>query len=342
MAPEREWGFAWNVNIQGADSGSTGQNGMYELKKLFSGSLQNAAQSTGSFNSGNWTILSSSNGTTCDTSDNWNAASDVVWNVSGSNHSWIMFQKDDYPLSGSTTYAIIDCDNTNAYQHSFLISTELPFSGSTTGRPDTNDAKTYDFSDIQFLIGYSVSNLSYSHGSRSSVGDIVAMTTRQGFNYARWGMILNALDTPRTSVVDPWPLFLANGYYTTSPGFWATATNYQALSSTSCVKTFWINGNMQALGHQTGILRPYNTTAVNFQMTLMDSAGSDIDGKYPAMPAYIGSAVANFRTLRGRMIDIFNAPHSGITIGTVEPATGTPTSCLIGHIWIPCNDTPVI
>jgi len=87
-------------------------------------------------------VVSSSDGTTADASDNWSVYTDLVFNTSGSAHSWIVLQFD----SIHSGYQIcIDCNETavTTEQCTALMSGAAGFTGgTTTNRPTATDEIT--------------------------------------------------------------------------------------------------------------------------------------------------------------------------------------------------------
>ena len=62
------------------------------------------------FSSNPWTVLSSSDGTTADSTDNWLISTDLVWSTG--NHSWIVLTK---PTTGSQLLLSLDRSNSGTF-----------------------------------------------------------------------------------------------------------------------------------------------------------------------------------------------------------------------------------
>jgi hypothetical protein len=94
-----------------------------------------------------WTVVASSDKTTADASDLWDADSKLVWNDAGFAHSWIVLRQTEI-VSGHTFELCIDCrsvghgENTYYYNLSIAVSPAAGFdvsSPSVLNRPTASD-----------------------------------------------------------------------------------------------------------------------------------------------------------------------------------------------------------
>ena len=340
---ELSWGFDWNNNIDGGDTATTTKNAIIALKSAFTADLEDHAGTPAAFTSGKWAVVSSCDGVTADGTDRWVDNTDIVFNTPGSAHSWIQFSKANYPTTGVTTYVIIDCRDGSPYTDvSVIWSTVAPTGGSVTDCPTTNATYTYDDMLARYIAAWSPTNVSYAHASRSARGDVFFGTWRQGYGYPWYSLLTLQLDTPRVS--DPWPLYIAHSEYFGGVGALATTTGGIGLSSYTNGKTFWTSGQKNATyGFYSYPCTP-QSSAGGYAQAIIDVNGDDIDGKYPQLPIFIASMYSGFYSVRGRLVDFWSGPHGtpAPVLGTVTPAAGTPEYCLWGHVWVPCNQAPLV
>jgi len=84
-----------------------------------------------------WSIVSSSNGTTADASDNWTTIADIVHNTAGNAHSWIVLEA---PVGDVQICLNTGWNNTIPERIEVVVSLSGAFTGgSTTNRPTASD-----------------------------------------------------------------------------------------------------------------------------------------------------------------------------------------------------------
>ena len=227
--------------------------------------------------------------------------------------------------------------------------------------PEQTSTSYVGLSGVQRVESYDAAHINYFHGGRTTEGAFFWHNTKEGGSNGTsqyGGMVMN-LDTPRTAVVDPWPVMIVTGRVDSTWGYFypltgmisnanGTSWNYSS-NGASDVRMWNVDGTntgrndtggqtyLQTLGCNNNIF------AINSQGTIN---GSSLDNKCMVVPIYLfdaGSATTH-STLRGRMFDIGSGPLSqGATVGQglVEPLAGTPQSYYLGGCWWPGDAVPI-
>jgi hypothetical protein len=132
---QKTWEFDVNNNFIGSDQ--------YDLRQKLLLGIKNALIDGVTFTVP-WTVRYSCDSTTAgsagDGVDHWSASTDVVWEPSGSVHSWIVLRQTDYFGSGNHLEMLIDCEQGASGDNYAAIGVYLSntaFSGGTTGTRPT-------------------------------------------------------------------------------------------------------------------------------------------------------------------------------------------------------------
>jgi len=243
----------------------------------------------------------------------------------------------------------------------------FPPSASTNG---TSYHTQYSSASVQYnRLKYSGSATAYFHGVMDeTTGSFVAITGHTHATLENYPYSLAAirLETPRSSSSDPYPILLKNCDSQEAGGYnaWGLNSDYQNASYNKWARynnlepegsnmkfwsgwgMWWNDGTRQLLSSNTA-----NTTTGRWQtMVGMNSgisseggledinlSGDNIDGTYPALPAFVANYAAstNYNSIRGRLPDIRRAPHEDNLGGACIPGSGTPTACIVGTFFFP-------
>ena len=357
MANEKNWSYNLNVDL---NDGSTtdlniAQKWMYNLWTTISGGNGNATAA--------WDIVSCSNGTTAAAGGGLiSSATDFVWS-SGTGFSWFIAKKDGLIPTGSL-YMMIGCNKASDLDYNLYFDYNVPQSdGDENTLPTANAAgtafnNTVALSNDQFILGYNAGLKTYFSSIIDTTGSFYAFSSR--FNATgvknQFGLAAVRLETPRSSSVDPYPVFLKNGYWNTGTGKgvaqqgpWSfDYTSNNAVSSWNVAKTG------QAMWRADGT--DYSTDDIMLQVPLGDpggyntnpfidfdnGAGSSLDGTWPLYPTYVyhtaGGAIPY--AVRGRLPDISPASWNAVTSieGAVTPAVApNGEKSVISHWWFPAT-----
>lgn len=323
VALQRNWTCSWN-NVP---SQATLLDQAREVLLAF----KNAYKGAG------WTVEGSSDGTTAgmDATDRWSTVTDLTWDTAGNAHSWIVIRSPvNYPSTGKGIWLMLSCSPTVATQyHNVRITpASAAFTGGSTTADPTAPANAYTglgTSGVVQFLNSSLTNSKY-HYIYNTVGDVLCLVSQQASGYCATAWA--SLQSIGAEAADPYPWFGYFGYLVSGVG----AFDALGVYTTTRHIMFWADDTVLTGANTCGFLRYLDGTAE--ALIYFDALGSDISGQYPALPAIIFSRVTSKVALRGTLVDITQAPqHSGIVQGTVEPATGTPTTAIVGDFWVPCG-----
>jgi hypothetical protein len=309
----------------------------------------------------------------------------------GTAHSWIELKSPDaFPtVEAGNTYLVIDCGGIASSDGLAQIHvgtvTATAATGTTLRRPTLTVANYFSFQDytsnqngiynyrspyqtstsynalmgIPFTWDYDALHVNYFQGGRTSEGAFWFMNTQEGSGYpVAGGMIMNLVDSPRTSAVDPWTMLCSFGRSQWDKGFFSRVgagyastllgndwtSDYQAQYGTIQTQMFDQLGQARQVANSGwtyvnlgGIVSHANTVA-----SQQGSAGSGIDSKMCALPIWAFSLAGGLGSVRGRIPDIKAAPTNTPIQGTIEPSVGTAESAILGGLWWPVDDTPIV
>ena len=355
---EKAWHFRLNQDCNGTSDYTVAQNWMYHLFLMVSGGNGNSDAA--------WTIVSSSDGT--GTSPNANkitSAASFLQNGqgSGSEFGWFMAKKNDGPIPGGDMYFGAGLtDSGTPKEGTFFFDREAPMNPGTSLALPTSNGNRFTKTDIQFMYGYDAGFETYFNGMINTTGSFWAFSSRLNGGYCPTTFTLAAqrLETPRSSSVDPYPVWMkcayenANqdaGYYgvsyfggpmaivNTSYGAgmdWATAGHGQAMWRVGGSAT--TSDDINILLYSTSETSPRNAT---YGPGWIASYGSDIDGTWPLLPSFVASGDGQCKNVRGRIPDLHQswwADGTGPSFeGGVIPQVGTPAKSCIACWWLPSS-----
>jgi hypothetical protein len=164
----------------------------------------------------------------------------------------------------------------------------------------------------------------------NTTGDVLCLGAKTGSGYAgfAWGSWLFS----GGEASDTYPWTGASAWNDAAPG----AFRYTMFANGIGAVQFWTDDTVAT---SFDIIPPH-TSGTNYFMSYVTNAGSNISNKYLDFPATFTSYGTNQVAIRGSMVDVAHAPTgTGITQGTVEPSSGSSTTTIIGHFWVPNGNT---
>lgn len=281
-----------------------------------------------------WTVKGSSDGTTAalDNVDRWSTISNLVFNASGSAHSWIVLE------NATLGYQVcIDCNQLAATNIGFAA-TEIatPFTGgSSTTRPTaTNEFlmgsnSTGAAVNFLFISDVTTGNFNWTHYVTADDGQFFFLVSRTGLGLFPTFMALQKTSNPQPG--DTRNIFLIGHSLASARG----APSYAGVVpvSTGCVGRN-PNGSVNTLG---GIQNAgtFGTTASP------GAAGVDaLSGNYPTYPCHVSSSGTQ-RCYRGQLPDLYmvgTAPNTGSV-----PSTAAQLRVVAGDFIVPFPTvTPIV
>ena len=275
-------------------------------------------------NAGPWTVQSSSDGVTANTSDNWVDSGDVQRHATTG--SWIvLISPSNFPTTGSQLWFKIQwntaADNTCNFEYS---------TAAYTGSPTTSSAGTgtnvESWANQIVLTHATTVAASRWHALHNTVGDIIFIVSKNGGGFSNFGLCLLAAANGQTG--DNWPCFFFVNSVTTGQGPFEQDECY----STTHVRGPWKDGTTAA---DIMMCFPWNTQSA---MARVDSSGDDITAEMPYAPISLQSTVMAKFAFRGTLVDVYAGPASvsnNPPQGTTTIPAGTQTHCLVGHLWMP-------
>lgn len=89
-----------------------------------------------------WTVRASSDSITADGTDRWSAQSDIVWDTSGSAHSWIVLNHPNFFAAGVALEVLFDCSQFSAAENNAVIGVFFSMAGFDLGAPTVTNRPT--------------------------------------------------------------------------------------------------------------------------------------------------------------------------------------------------------
>lgn len=294
------------VNQSAAAQGSAGLTNRNVLRLI-----KNALKG---FGSNPWTVVSSSNGTVANSSDNWASAADMIGANPGVAHSWIVLRQTGI----ATNFEIcLDCSGAGAQVASIVVSPSAGFTGgSTTARPTATDeiaiisAATWTANASDVTVRYSV--------SQSTDGQCTRVWGAAGGTVAFCWVFDKPAD-PVTGWTNPsasWALAAAPSYSTTV----STSAGRMRSGSTT--------GSLQLLCDGGTVCAPNDTAWAN--------VANEISSEWALYPASFACTTSTIRGRHGRLFDLWLS-SSALASGDTFPGDGTATFVQVGIIVLPWN-----
>ena len=271
--------------------------------------------------SSTWQVVASSNGTVANTSDNWNTLSDIVFNSSGSAHSWIVLRQTG--INGLHVEWCLDCGSASRYNLSVICSLNTGFNLSslnTSNRPVAPD-EAIQWSGVTWFNSTSAFNAVLN----------VCMTS-DGKCTRFWGLVAGACKTfwlfDRPTALAGWSN--PSGSFLTAD----SAPLYTGPNDNAWLQSC-ING-MNVLSHLTAEF--YVSSAVGQSQTTVNS----VSNEWPINRIGIACTTSGAYGRHGEMSDIWWGSTTPSTNDTY-PASGTLKQFIhIGNMVLPWNlSTPV-
>ena len=266
------------------------------------------------FGSNPWTVVSSSNGTVANSSDNWNSTSDMVGANAGSPHSWIVLRQTGI----ATNFELcIDCSSATGAVGTIVISPSAGFTGgSTTARPTATDeivvinGSTWTNNSSDVTVRYSVSQSTDGQCTRvwgAAAGSVVFF----------W--VFDKPADPVTGWSNPSASWAISG-----PGTYSTVVSTSA-------------GRMRS-GSTTGSLQMIcdggTTSAAND--TTWANVANEISSEWAIYPMSFACTTSTIRGRHGRFFDLW-ASSSALATGDTFPGDGSATFVQVGIVVLPWN-----
>ena len=364
MPNEKNWHYKHNIDCNGGDDLTTGQNWMLAFYTFMSGGADGA-------NVGAWEIVSASNGTSYGAGGSIiSAPGDFSWDQSGSAHSWFLARKNILPISTTNPfgsnyiYLTVDCSGSDDAKLFINWDHTAPAdAGSLLASPARNSTAYYKTTTVNgtvpttipYRYAYDAGLSTYFNGAMDETGSFYVHTSRTyvGQNNYPFSLCCFRLETPRSAEVDPYPIFTKTAWTDEQNQVATQWESYNVSYATTTANNQGLIGMQsrsgQALWDVAGLrnMRYGNyccmyvygsatsaTRSPNYQMAI---AGSVIDNTYPRLPVFVGQEDGTTNAVfRGRIPDLTTAPRSGAN-GTVVPQLGTPTACQIGDYFFPAT-----
>jgi hypothetical protein len=277
-----------------------------------------------------WTVQSSSNGTTANSSDNWTTVADLTWAAAGVAHSWIVLRSPtSFCASGYYIYCLIDLSTGATNYHLWTItwsSEAIATGGTTTAAPTSATAgNRIVFTNKQFLRS-TLANSKY-HTKRSDSSDYVYLVSADASGY--FLAVSGAFKAGNLRSGLNYPVLVLESFVDSGRGA-PTLLN----TNTTTHAVMWQQSGATVTSGSMGVLGPYmngNDAMANYTST------GDFAGAYPDFPAAVANTTAT-GAIYGTLVDVALAPTgSGVLVGTEEPSSGSSTHEIVGAFWMPKN-----
>jgi len=327
MALSRTWYTDANIDV--AESGSQEKHlksVAWGLKALLTGQITGSQGSTGAAPTGSyWTCVSSSDGTTADTSDNWGSSYDASKLVRATNsnpHSWIVLKSPNNIASDGPYYLLFDMDSSSGGSMTVRYS-KNNFTGGTNTTSPTSVGSLEINQYIQFYADSDTLLPVYYSITRDANGGFYFIAVKQSTGAITYFSLVGLDDMQNN---DSWRVWSSFSSFSN--------TNSLAGSAIASIKL---------------IGRTYNSAAVsstydsNCFINMVSVAGSALysvnsfdanTGNYFTFPFFIYSSNTGLGGYRGRLPDA-QFIGTGKNTGDVVPSVGNIEQCLIGNLLLP-------
>lgn len=258
--------------------------------------------------------------------------------TSGTNHSWMLLMS---PLAIGPYYYTLDWNSATVQNGSFSFAKNIPSGGSATTAPTASDTTT--FSNTQWSNTSNVTTVA-THAILSTDGYFnIFFTRNNGGGFIEGAMIFQVL--ANTKSVDQYPFIYFHRFNNNSESL----NGFYSGNATTCAN--WMsrsfNGVLSRVGSAaTGLVPVFitydsNNTILGINNSVGNiSYGDYSDSLYDDAPIYIVDNQLGVQTLKGRLVDIKQAPL--IVTGFVEPNPSAPASMHVCSLWFPFNLTPIL
>lgn len=251
-----------------------------------------------------WTVVSSSNSVTANSSDNWTVPTSLVWQSNGVSHSWIVLKQAGI---GTNFQILLSC--TSGSSTGQILTIRYSPSVGFTGGTSTTDPTASD------------SVLMLNNASWGGVSADVAM---------RWS-VMQSTDGQCTRVMT-----FSSG---SLGAFWAFEKFANPTAGTpGASNTGWVSLTTTLAGTtvQNSITA---TTAVSYESVANISIASEISGAYDIFPIGVTcTATVGARGRLGTLQDIWFT-SSGTATGDTMPSSGTTGQfVIINNVLLPWNN----
>ena len=302
---EKTWQFNVNQAYGGIGVDADNQDLLFKIKQSLIG-----------FGSGDWTVVSSSDGTTADLTDNWTAYTDLVFNTGA--HAWIV-------LANSSTGAELCIDCNVAFSSSQNASIRFsPGGGYATTGLVTTSRPTPPADEITFTTwgGSNAAITGKLHAMMSNDGECTRVVVASN-NWTKAFWLFDAVKNPTAGWTNP-NVVMIHGNSTTGI---ADYTTYGEMYSTP-----------RARGFITAVFSLYfSSEAYQGGVLGQATAGTSLDSQlnaYPMVPIGLVSTAAGHIGRKGALYDIWwgsTVPNTGDTY----PADLTYQFAHFGDIILP-------
>ena len=89
-----------------------------------------------------WVVVASSDSVAADGTDRWSEIADVVWDTSGSAHSWVVLRHPNFFEAGVQLEVLFDCSQDSAAENNAAIGVFMSMVGFNVGAPSTLNRPT--------------------------------------------------------------------------------------------------------------------------------------------------------------------------------------------------------
>jgi hypothetical protein len=282
---------------------------------------------------GAWTVVSSSNAVTANTSDHWNANADIVGAAAGVAHSWIVIKQTGI---AANFQVLIDITNVSVNQADFYVSPAVGFTGGTTTNAPTASDSSKLFTGITWWNGVSAGNLVYN--SDVSTDGTVSRFFVFNANKVAGYFSFSAPQNPVSGWTAPFAmmLFSANG---------ADCLTYNAVNASAptnmAIRATPVVGPNPTVGLCTvsseGVAG--GTTNTIGQLELV---ANDASGDFPLVTCGITSVTVGARGRHGNIFDLWWGSTTPVT-GDTYPNDATRQFIHLGNIVTPWDGSvPVL
>lgn len=319
--PDKTWQFNVNQAIPAqANALTTNRRVMRTMKNTLIG-----------FGSNPWTVQGSSNSSAAamDSVDRWGSDTDLVANIAGSAHSWIVLRQ----TGVSSTFELCIDLNSNTPQNSYCerYISSVGFTGGTTlNRPTATDEILLPASQTGW--GIVTTNTSWViHGMQSTDGQatyMFLMTANTVQAMLGFGRIKNPVSG------------LTNPCY----AFWETETPFNSATvSESADSSFFSVSLVKGAGATPTGMTMFMTTeaAENSILTELFVVPNDFNGEYPIFPIGLASNTVSNRGRHGQVFDMWIGLSTLLT-GDTYPNDTSRQFAHFGTYILPWNGSVMV
>lgn len=328
MALSRTWYTDANIDV--AESGSQDKHlksVAWGLKALLMGQITGSQGSTGAAPTGSyWSCVSSSDGTTADTNDNWGSSYDsskLVRNSNSSAHSWIVLKSPNNIASDGPYYLLLDMDDSSGGHMSIKYSKNNFTGGTSTNSPTSVGQLDINESGMQFYADINTTLPVYYSITRDSNGGFYFIAVKQTTGAITYFSIVGLDDMQINDTWRSWATFISISNTNSLAG--------NALGSMTISGKTYNSSTESSTNNYTNYLSMLSVGGT----PIYNTAGFDANtGNYFTFPFFIYSSNIGLAGYRGRLPDA-QFIGTGKNTGDVVPSVGNIEQCLIGNLLLP-------